>query len=453
MFGNLPCRRLGAVIEFGEAVLLRQPAVPNPLGQVLAEGFCHGEDDASLAYGVVLHVVELSVGVGVVLGIQTVQVHGLEQRRALEGRFGQVGQIHARGVALVLDVQAELLARRAGGSDGVDVLHHQSPVGQLRTARGALQQLDVESLGVVRQVAGELTHLVGHASVGIFVGHGQYLIGLQGRVERDVAEGRTQVVVAGREQTGTLQFFVVDASLKSRDGIEHLCGLRKVACLGVLVHDGGVLVVGPVGGDGRAASRPLVVADVGGLCQVGEGHDVAVVGGGGRLVGDPHLDARDGDAAGYGRQRPHVFVVLLAEEVAEEEVAVLLVLRSRELEGVVRCASLGTHALRGRLLLTHHRLQFEFAELHVGPQTEEAAGSAHQGVVGGHGDVTRFQEFDDFILLAVVFQFQGLLVEVYRGIRVVVQLQVDFIAHATLHVQVDFLVEVKSEGLPAVRGQ
>ena len=62
-------------------------------------------------------------------------------------------------------------------------------------------------------------------------------------------------------------------------------------------------------------------------------------------------------------------------------------------------------------------------------------------------------EFDDFILLAVVFQFQGLLVEVYRGIRVVVQLQVDLVAHATLHVQVDFLVEVKSEGLPAVRGQ
>ena len=59
--------------------------------------------------------------------------------------------------------------------------------------------------------------------------------------------------------------------------------------------------------------------------EVGEGYDVARVGGRSGLVGYPYLDALDADAAGNGGQRLHVLVVCLTEMVAEVEVLVLLV--------------------------------------------------------------------------------------------------------------------------------
>ena len=150
---------------------------------MLTERLCHGEIDASLADGVVLHEVELTVRVGSVVIVQTVEVHGLQQGGALQLLFGQVGDIDTAGVALVLDVQLEFLLRNAGGSQAIYVLHHQSPCGQTGTAAGRFQQFHVEGRCVVSQVAAELTHLVGHATVSVFVGNTQYVVGLQGGVQ------------------------------------------------------------------------------------------------------------------------------------------------------------------------------------------------------------------------------------------------------------------------------
>ena len=139
--------------------------------------------------------------------------------------------------------------------------------------------------------------------------------------------------------------------------------------------------------------------------------------------------------------------------MCQPEVAVFLVFHSRDL--VVRRlrAALAADALRGALLLADYGLQLQFAELHIGAQTEEAADAVNQVAVRGHRDITRLHQLDDLVLLAVVFQFQLLGIEIEGGIGVVVDVHVDLVAHLTRHAEVDFLVEVEAEGLPAVGSQ
>ena len=129
VLGNLFGHGLGAVIELLEAVLVGHGVVPYPPAQMAAEGLGHWEDDAPLLYGVALYVVKLAVGVGIVVGIQTVEVHGFEQCGVLEVLLRKIVEIDAGGVTQVFDVQAEFLFLHAAGSQVVDVLHHQSPSG------------------------------------------------------------------------------------------------------------------------------------------------------------------------------------------------------------------------------------------------------------------------------------------------------------------------------------
>ena len=92
-------------------------------------------------------------------------------------------------------------------------------------------------------------------------------------------------------------------------------------------------------------------------------------------------------------------------------------------------------------------MQFQFAKLHVSADTKQARGSFYQRVVRGEAYISALHQFDDFVFLAVILQFHVLCVEVKGGIRVVVQVHVHLVAHLAVHVQVDFLVEVKTGGL------
>ena len=198
---------------------------------------------------------------------------------------------------------------------------------------------------------------------------------------------------------------------------------------------------------------PYRVGDAVVLAQVGEGHDVAVAFVAAGLVGYPQFNALDGHARHHGGQAAHVVVIVVAEEVGEEEVAVFLVFRGGELEFVRLCAALRGHAFRGRFLLRHHRLQFQLAELQVGAQAEEGRCTFDERRVGGQRHVAGFYELDDFVFLAFVAQLHALRVEVEGGFGVVVQVHVDFVAHAAVHAHVDVFLEVETERLAAVLGQ
>ena len=218
----------------------------------------------------------------------------------------------------------------------------------------------------------------------------------------------------------------------------------------MLCGHGRIEGVGGIGSHLHAAFAPDRVGNMVMFAQVGEGHDIAVAFITSRLVRHPKLDTLDGDAGHDGGQLAHVLVIMFAEEVGEKEMSVFFVFGSREFVIVRLCASLGRHAFRGRFLLGNDRLQFQFAELQVSPQAEQRGSAFDERGIGGKRHVTPFYQLDDFVFLAFVAQFHALRVEVERGVGVVVQVHVDFVAYAAVHAHVDFLFEIESEGLPAV---
>ncbi len=131
VLGDLFCYGFGAVVEFTEAVFVGQGWVSNPFCEVFAKGFCYGEDDATFVDGVAFHEVELSVGMWVVLSVESVQVEGSQEDGVLEAFFWQVAEIDACRVALVFDVESELVGHHFLCAEVIDVLHHQSPCGQV----------------------------------------------------------------------------------------------------------------------------------------------------------------------------------------------------------------------------------------------------------------------------------------------------------------------------------
>ena len=104
VFGNLLRNGLCAVIEFTEAILVGQDRVVNPFCQMFTERLCNWEDDAALIDGVAFHEVELPIGMRIVLCVEAVEVESSEEDGVLELLFGQIAEIDAGGVALVLDV-------------------------------------------------------------------------------------------------------------------------------------------------------------------------------------------------------------------------------------------------------------------------------------------------------------------------------------------------------------
>ena len=384
--------------------------------------------------------------------VQTVAAQEFDQCRALRPLVGDIGQIDTRRITLVLDVETELLPLHRR-SEIVNIFHHQPPVVLEGSAGGVTQRLDEEGLRGIGQVAGELAHLIAHAAQCIFVGHRQHLVGLQTGLQRDVAQRLVHRIFRRIEQTGTRQFLVVQTVLEVRDAHQHRT--RLVDVTGGLIRAGQRLVfrIGKVAGDGLALRFPVSVSHDLLLAQVCEGDDVTAVGGGTRLVGDPHLHAVDLHTRGEVRQLRHRLVVVLAEVLRKEEVAVLLVVGDIHLEGGGLYTTLRRDALRRRLLLREHRLQLQFAELHIRPDTKEARCALHQGVVRGERHVTRLNQFNDLVFLAFVFQFQVLGVEVERGVGVVVQVHVQLVAHLAVHAQVDLLVEVEGGGLTVTDGQ
>ena len=138
---------------------------------------------------------------------------------------------------------------------------------------------------------------------------------------------------------------------------------------------------------------------------------------------------------------------MVSEETGEEEVSVLLVIGYIQLERSELHATLARHTLRGRLLLREHCLQLEFSKLHIGSQTEEAAGTLDKRRVAREGNITRLNQLDDFILLAVILQLHVLRIVVEGGIGVVIQVEVHLVANLTVQIQINLLIEVHHRGL------
>ena len=140
--------------------------------------------------------------------------------------------------------------------------------------------------------------------------------------------------------------------------MQHGCHLLYVAHI-VDAQYGIVLAVGFVGRHSvsRSGSPLLRVAAVQTdvavvvLTQVTQREDVSCMVVRAAFVGYPHLYTVDCHAASYVRQRLHGCLVLVAEEVTEEEVSVLIVVGYAHLELCHLCAAFAADTLALAVLL------------------------------------------------------------------------------------------------------
>ena len=98
-------------------------------------------------------------------------------------------------------------------------------------------------------------------------------------------------------------------------------------------------------------------------------------------------------------------------------------------------------------------MQFQSSELQVCSYTEERRCATYERRVGWETDIAGLNQFYYLILLALVFQFQVLCVEVKGGIGIIVQVHIDLVAHLTVHAQVYLLVEVYACSISVAYGQ
>ena len=147
------------------------------------------------------------------------------------------------------------------------------------------------------------------------------------------------------------------------------------------------------------------------LGQVCKGNNIAGVVGGSVLIGHPHLNAVDTDTAEDIGQLLHVCVVLIAEIMRKEEVAVLIVLvRRKFITGQLHTA-LAADGLTAGFLLRDDGLHLQLAKLQIGTNAKQGGGTAHQFGVGRQGYITCLQEFDNLVLFALIVELDILVVE------------------------------------------
>ena len=315
----------------------------------------------------------------------------------------------------------------------------------MRVHRRALQQLDDEGIRVVHSVGCQLTHLI-HRRVAhhlILVGHGEHLVVGQRLVEGDESQLAVEGVFVLVQQACALHFLVVAAGNEAYalhvtgNGV-HAAHTRRI--------DQREQVVGTVVGLHIAVavhSRTPRLA----LAEVGQGQDVAVLRNGGTHIRPPHLDAENSHIGVCHRQGAHGPVVVVVEVLRYEVVAVVLILVGTDLELVAARSALHLHVLRAGLLLAHHGIHRQLAELQLGVESEQLLATLDEGRCQRERDVRRLEQLQNVVFLAFVFQLQ-LVLEVEGGIGVVVDVETDQVAYLGIEVNLQVLVEVEGGHTP-----
>ena len=275
--------------------------------------------------------------------------------------------IRSYRVVAVGDIEFELIAVDTGSAEGVDIFHHQipcaasSPARCVRTRFQHFQRQCIRCTQLFAAVRRELTHLIDLTVVRIFVGHSQHLVLVERRFERYITQRSVQRIFATGKQTGRFHFLEIAATFHSVQSFECRAGLLQVAERGLAY--GLIERVRFVVRRQAAGSAPCIYLHVLAiLAQVGERNDITRLVVGAAFVGYPYLDLVDCYAAGYIRHTCHRLLVAVAEEMAEEEMAVLVVGIARYIEFSHLGTAFTAHRLRLAILLADKGLYFEFTE-------------------------------------------------------------------------------------------
>ena len=129
LIGKLPSHDEGRIVELLIDVWFGEGRVADLLLEVRAEGLGDGEDDSTVGrlHGIPLDIVELTIGVRLLVGVNTVEVHHLQEGLAVGIAYREVGDLRTGGIAQELDVHLEIAILQLVGAERIYIFHHQLP--------------------------------------------------------------------------------------------------------------------------------------------------------------------------------------------------------------------------------------------------------------------------------------------------------------------------------------
>ena len=230
---------------------------------------------------------------------------------------------------------------------------------------------------------------------------------VQRALERYISQRTIQRVLAAGQQSRTLDLLEILTAFHAVLTFQRGTRLLQVAERGrtdELIQ--GVAVI--IRASGRSAT-PVGYRVLAVFSEVREGDDVTRLVVVAAFVGDPDLNLIDRESARYIRHTRHRLFVVVAEEMTQEEMSVLVVVIAADVELRSLCATLAAHRLRLTILLRNQRLNLQLAELQIRLDTEQRLAAPNQRARQVHRYVSGLNRLDDIVFLAFVIQFQVLL--------------------------------------------
>ena len=353
---------------------------------------------------------------------------------------------------MIRNLQVEILGFQIVGADGIDVFHHQFPGRRIGRIVGTLQQLDKQRFGRLDAVGGKFPHLIILSVVGEFVGYRQNLIAVERLTQRYIPEIAVQRVLARFQPSGAFQAFVILAHLHIvlRQGFQRSIGLAELAGVGKIGGDVPIQAVAGVGRNALARRLPMVVENRIRFTHISESHDVTGIVQHAGLVGNPDFHFLDGYARGDEGQLAHPAVVIAAEILRQEVMPVFIVFIRLDFEGTGLNATAQAHRFGLRLLLGNNAGQAQFSELEFRLHPKKRRTTRDERTVDGHAHVPRLQALDDFVLLAVVAEFDGFGVVLEGGLGVVIHIDINLVAHLAVDAHLNVLVKIEPRPVSGV---
>ena len=187
----------------------------------------------------------------------------------------------------------------------------------------------------------------------------------------------------------------------------------------------------------------MVIRDL--FPEVHKSNEVTVVGNRRTDVGYPDFNLGNVDVGIDNGQFAQGVVIIVDEVLGEEEVFVFFIVEGPYAELTGLCAPLHGDGRGFAFLLREDARNRGAAELHLGFQPEKALASGDQGAVEREGNIPRFNQFDNFVFLAFVFEFQFVF-KVEGGFRIVIGIKFNFITDLGHYAHLNTLLKIEVGG-------
>ena len=116
-------------------------------------------------------------------------------------------------------------------------------------------------------------------------------------------------------------------------------------------------------------------------------------------------------------------------------------------------ATFGADRLTLRVLLADQGLDAQLAELEVGLDTKQRLATTDKRRVQIHRHISCLDGLDDIVFVSLVVELEVLLIKGETGLGVIVEVEVDFLAHFTIDRCLYFLVKIEDIVIPCPLGE